>query len=147
VIQVIQMQQTDDWRKKYFSEEELKKMEDLSKKYYTEEQRQKIAEWGKDFSEEDQRVATQRWSEVIAELRQIIASGKDPASPEAQALAGRWLELVEGFTHGDEGIQHSLNHMWQDAFDDTEQFPFARPYNREEMNFIVEALKLHRQAH
>jgi DNA-binding transcriptional MerR regulator len=146
IIQVIQMQQTDDWRKKYFSEEDLKKMEELSKQYYTEEQRQKIAEWGKNFSEEDQRVATQQWSDVIAELKRIIAAGKTPASPEAQALAERWIKLVEGFTHGDEGIQNSLNNMWQAAFNDSEQFPFARPYSREEMEFIVEAIKLHRQA-
>jgi DNA-binding transcriptional MerR regulator len=144
VIQVIQTHQTDDWRKKYFSEEDLKKMEELSKQYYTEEQREKIAGWGKDFSEEDQRIATQQWSALIAELKRIIASGKTPASPEAQALAGRWIKLVEGFTHGDTGIQNSLNRMWQDAFSDSEQFPFARPYSREEMEFIVEAIKLYR---
>jgi DNA-binding transcriptional MerR regulator len=145
VIQVIQMQQADDWRKKYFSEEDLKKMEDLSKQYYTEKQRQKIAEWSKDFGEEDQRVATQQWSEVIAELKRLIAAGNDPASPEAQALAGRWLALVESFTHGDEGIERSLGNMWHAALDDKEQFPFALPYSREEMGFMVEAMKLYRQ--
>lgn len=146
VIQVIQMQQADDWRKKYFSEEDSRKMEGIFKQYYTEEQLLKLEEWGKNFGEQEHHTATQQWSDVTAELRRIIASGKPPASPEAQALAARWIKLVEGFTHGDESIQNSLNRMWQAAFNDSQPFPFARPYSREEMEFIVEAIKLHRQA-
>jgi hypothetical protein len=53
VIQVMQMTQTNDWRRKYFTEEQMKQMEELSNKSYSEEQRQKLAEWGKDWSEED----------------------------------------------------------------------------------------------
>ena len=59
VIQVIQMQQTNDWRKKYFSEEQLNQIEDLNKQYYTEEQQQKLAEWGKNWSQADQEAAIQ----------------------------------------------------------------------------------------
>ena len=44
------MEQTDDWRKKYFTDEQLKQMEDLSKQYSEEAQR-KIAAWGKNWTE------------------------------------------------------------------------------------------------
>src|SRR3984893_13310026 len=79
VIRVMQMSQTNDWRKKYFSDAQLEQMEELSKQSYTEEQRAKLAEWGKDWSEEDQRVATQQWSALIAELKRLTSTGSDPA--------------------------------------------------------------------
>src|SRR5581483_1557524 len=73
--------------------------QDFSKKYYTEEQRQQIAEWGKNWTEEDQKVASQRWEVAIAELKRLVAAQEDPAGPSAQVLAHEWYDLVQGFTH------------------------------------------------
>ena len=87
VIRVIHMQESNDWRKKYFSDEQLNQMEEWNNRYFTEEQRQKLAEWGKHYSEEDQLRAQSRWGAVIAELKRLVSTGADPASPEAQALA------------------------------------------------------------
>ncbi|GAC1633786.1 MAG: MerR family transcriptional regulator [Ktedonobacteraceae bacterium] len=144
MIQVIQMTQTNDWREKYFTPEQLQQMEDLSKKHYTEEQRQQIAQWGKNWGEEDQRVVTQQWDVVIAELKRLVSTGQDPTDPEAQALVTQWKALVGEFTHGDAGIQQGLNSMYQDVGNmPTEQRPFPMPYTPEEGEFLLKAMKAH----
>jgi DNA-binding transcriptional MerR regulator len=147
VIQVMQMQQSNDWRKKYFSEEQLQQMEELSKRHYTEEQRQKLAEWGKNFTEEDQNVATQQWNEVFAELNRLMTAGADPASPKAQALAKRWVGLIEGFTHGDSGITQGLSSMYKElSGTPAEQIPFPLPsFNKDAVAFIQAAIKVHNE--
>ena len=143
VIRVIQMQETDDWRKKYFTDEQIKQGEEWSKKYYTEEQRAKLAEWGKNWTEQDQLAANQQWGELSAELQRLVDAGADPASPEAQALAGRWQALVRGFTRGDPGIQQSLNKMWEGMRQaPAEEVPYPMPYTKEGEAFIRQALTI-----
>jgi len=143
VIQVIQMQETNDWRKKYFSEEQLNQMEEWSKKYYTEEQRAKLAEWGKGWSEQDQELANQRWGALLAELQRLVDSGADPASPEAQTLAAQWQNLVSEFTRGDASIQQSLNKIWADVAQAAPgESPYTLPYSKEGEKFIKQALTL-----
>jgi MerR family transcriptional regulator, thiopeptide resistance regulator len=147
VIQVIQMTQTNDWRKKYFTDEQLKQMEELSKKSYTEEQRQKLAEWGKDWTEDDQRVADQKWGAAIAELKRLVSTGQDPASAEAQALAKQWQDLIHQFIHGDPGIYEGLG-KWYKALSEmpTEEAPFSLPYNQEAGAFLQKALEIYQQS-
>lgn len=87
---------------------------------------------------------------TLDEIRQCLRIGP-AALPESLALqkammCERRAQLDNVIKHGDESIQNSLNRMWQAAFNDSQPFPFARPYSREEMEFIVEAIKLHRQA-
>ena len=148
VIQVIQMQPTNDWRKKYFTQEQLNQMEQLSKKYYSEEQRAKLAEWGKDWTEEDQLAANQQWSKAIAELKLLVSRAQDPASPEAQALVQKWQNLVHQFTHGDTGIQQGLRTMYKDVSEaPAEQVPYPLPYNQEEEAFLQKAIKIYQQNH
>jgi len=43
-----------------------------------------------------------------------LNASEDPASAKAQALAGRWRDLVNQFTGGDPEIQKGLNAMWAD---------------------------------
>lgn len=146
VIRVIQMQETDDWRKKYFTDEQIKQGEEWSKKYYTEEQRAKLAEWGKNWTEQDQLVANQQWGALTAELNRLVAAGADPASPEAQALAARWLAQVQGFTRGDPGIQQSLNKMWEGMRQaPAEEVPYQMPYSKEGEAFMKQALTILKQ--
>jgi DNA-binding transcriptional MerR regulator len=143
VIRVIHMQETNDWRKKYFSDEQLQQIEALSKKYYTQEQRQQLAEWGKGWSEQDQLVANQRWAALTAELQRLVDVGADPASMEAQALAAQWQNLVREFTRGDPGIQKSLNKLWEDVGKAAPgESPYPMPYSKEGGEFIKQALKL-----
>ena len=143
VIQVLQMTQNLEWQDKYFTPEQRQAMEDLSKKHYTEEQRQQIAERGKTWSEEDQRAITQQWNAAFAELKRLVATGQDPAGPEAQALVTQWKALVGGFTQGNTGIQQGLNSMWQDVGNmPVEQRPFPMPYTPEEGEFLRKAMKV-----
>lgn len=148
VIRVIQMSQTSDWRKKYFSDAQLQQMEELSRQSYSEEQRAKLAEWGKDWSEEDQRLATQRWDAFIAGLKSLVATGTDPASPEAQALAAQWAALISGFTHDDPGIQEGLKNLYGNLSKmPAGERPFPLPYNEEEEAFLRKMIEAHRERH
>jgi hypothetical protein len=146
VIRVMQMTQTNDWRNKYFTDEQLKKMQELSEKSYTEEQRQKIAEWGKNWSEEDQRIDSQKWSTTLAELQRLLATGADPASPEAQAFIGRWLALIGEFTHGDPGVTEGLK-KWYGSLKEmpASEAPFAYPYSKEGEAFLGKAIEVHNE--
>ena len=144
VIRVMQKSQTNDWRKKYFSDAQLQQMEELSKQSYTGEQRAKLAEWGQDWSEEDQRVATQQWSAFTTELQHLTAAGADPASPEAQALAAHWATLIGGFTHGDPGIQEGLKNLYSNLGKmPASERPFPMPYNREEEAFMRNMIEVY----
>ncbi len=146
VIQVIQMTQSNDWQKKYFSNEQLAQMEELSKQSYSEEQRQQLAERGKNWTEEDQRRASQQWSEVLSELKRLVAGGQDPASPAAQAFAARWLALINQFTQGDTGITKGLQNMYGKLKEmPAEQRPIPYPYTAEEEAFLGKVLEVYKQ--
>jgi hypothetical protein len=146
VIQAMQMTQTNDWRRKYFTEEQMKQMEELHHKAYTEEQRQQLAEWGKDWREEDQRGADQKWSEVFATVKRLVAANQDPASSEAQALVKQQQDLIQQFTHGNAGIAAGLK-KWYEGYNElpAEQAPFPRPYSEEEKAFLQKAIEVYRQ--
>ncbi len=146
VIRVMQMPQSNDWRKKYFTDEQLQQMENLSKQSYTEEQRAKLAEWGKNWSEEDQRVANEQWSALISEMKRLTAAGSDPAGSEAQALAARWASQVSGFTHGDPGIMEGLKNLYHSmAKMPAEERPYPFSYSREEVAFIQKMLEAYHE--
>lgn len=146
IIQVMHMTQTNDWRKKYLTEEQLQQLDELSKASYTEEDRQKLAEWGKNFTEQDQQRATQQWNEVLAEVRRLSAVGADPAGAEAQALAGRYLALINEFTRGDPGITSGLKRLYQNMGQmPAEQRPLEMPYTSEGEKFIQQAVKVYQE--
>lgn len=147
VIRVIQMSQTSDWRKKYFSDAQLSQMEELSKQSYSEEQRAKLAEWGKDWSEEDQRIAAQRWDAFIAGLKGLVVAGADPGSSEAQALAGEWADLVSGFTRGDPGIHEGLKNLYSNLGNmPASERPFPMPYTKEEEAFLRKMIEAYQES-
>lgn len=146
VIQVIQMTQSNDWHKKYFSNEQLAQMEELSKQSYTEEQRQWLAERGKNWTEEDQRKASQQWSEVLSELKRLVASAEAPESPAAQTFVARWMALINQFTQGDPGITKGLQNLYGKLKEmPAQQRPIPYPYTAEEEAFLSEAIKIYRQ--
>lgn len=83
-------------------------------KYYTGEQRQKIEERGRQLGPEAIHAAEKEWPELIARVRAEMEKGTDPASETVQALARRWMELVQSFTGGDPGIVQSLRTMYRE---------------------------------
>ena len=96
IIEVIEMQDNMDWSKKYYSEEAQAKIEERKRLWSPENQER----WSKE------------WSDLFRDVE--AALGEDPASAKAQALAGRWKKLVEGFTGGDRQITAGLAKMHQD---------------------------------
>jgi len=126
----------------------FQKTQDLSKKYYTEEQRQQIAAWSKNWTAEDHKIASQRWEKAIAELKRLVAAQEDPAGPSAQALAREWYDLVQGFTHGDKGIERGLATMYNCiARMPAEQRPFPMPFDEAGGEFINKALTIYQEQH
>jgi DNA-binding transcriptional MerR regulator len=96
IVREIEMQNSTDWSKKYYSEDAKAKIEERK------------ALWNPDL----QAQVTEQWTALITDV--TAALGEDPAGPKAQALAARWRTLVEGFTGGDPEVQKGLNEMWAD---------------------------------
>jgi DNA-binding transcriptional MerR regulator len=96
IIKEVEMQNGTEWTKQYFSEEAKLKVE------------ARKSLWSPELQERMSR----EWSDLFRDIK--AALGEDPAGPTAQALAGRWRKLVEGFTGGDSEIQKGLNAMYAD---------------------------------
>ena len=96
IIEVLEMQENSDW----------------AMKYHTSEAQAKIKERGKEFTPEIQADVSRQWTELIAECRTVV--GEDPMSPKVQALAARWMTLVEAFTGGDPEITEGVKRVWAD---------------------------------
>jgi len=146
VIQVIQMEQKNDWRDKYLTPEQRQMMENLSKHSYTEADREKLAQRGKSWSEEDQQQATQQWNEINAELKRLVATGTAPTSPEAQAWAKVYRAQIERFTGGDASIETGLKRFYQNLGQmKASDRPIQMPYNKEEGAYIQQVMEIYRQ--
>jgi len=122
IVRAMDMANETDWTSAYHSDEAKKNIE----------ARRPL------WSPELQARVTREWTALIADVE--AALGDDPASPRAQALAGRWRALVNEFTGGDPEIQRGLNRMWSDQHNwpaDAGQGFRIRP---EVQDFIVKAM-------
>ena len=125
IIEVIHMQDTMEWAKKYYTEQAL---ESLAK-------RQVSAE----VIEQAQR----DWAVLIQEVEAALAEGEDPVSAKSQALAERWRKLIEGFTGGDPEVQKGLNKLYADQA----HWPstFKKPYSDAAGAYMCQAMALRKQ--
>jgi MerR family transcriptional regulator, thiopeptide resistance regulator len=82
-------------------------------KYYTPEQQEYLKERQQLLGEERIRQVEAEWQELIEQAQVEMANGADPASESVQALAQRWLELIQEFTGGNTDIEQSLTTMYQ----------------------------------
>jgi DNA-binding transcriptional MerR regulator len=123
IIQEIEMQNSMDW----------------SKKYYTPEAQAKIEERKNLWSPELQEKVTKDWSALIADVEAVL--GEDPAGSKAQALAARWRKLLEGFTGGDPEIQKGLNKMWGDQTNWPDATRWSYGIKPEIQAFIIKAMQ------
>jgi MerR family transcriptional regulator, thiopeptide resistance regulator len=96
IIKEIEMNNDNEWMKKYYSAEAKSKLE------------KREALW----SPELQARVSRQWSELFADIE--ASFGEDPAGPKAQALLTRWRNLIAEFTGGDPAIQSGLNSMYAD---------------------------------
>jgi DNA-binding transcriptional MerR regulator len=148
VMEVIQMQQKNDWVDQYFTPEQRQKLEELSKSSYSEEARQALAARQPAWTEADQKRVDARWGWVNAELKRLIAAGASPASPEAQAWAKERFALLHEFTQGNPEIQAGLQKFWQSyqALPQSEQNLTMPVMSPEEIKFTQEAMRINKSA-
>jgi DNA-binding transcriptional MerR regulator len=139
VIQAIQMEKNNDWRSKYFTDEQLKTMEDLGQQSYSAEARQKLAA-RREWTEADQRGVDEQYAALYAGVKRVVAAGQTPDSAEAQALAGQAIGLLEAFTGGDAAVAAGLQSWW-DNYNQlpAEQRPFQIPLSDDEAAFLEQA--------
>ena len=96
IIEVIEMQNNSDWMMKYYSEEA----------------RAKIAERRAGWTPELQAQTEKDWSDLFRDVEANL--DQDPGGETAQALAARWMKLVEGFTGGDPEVTDGLKKLYTD---------------------------------
>jgi MerR family transcriptional regulator, thiopeptide resistance regulator len=85
--------------------------------YYTPEQLDDMKKRAEQIGQERIRQSQAEWAELIAQVHAEMDKGTDPAAPEVQAMARRWMALVNEFTGGDPGIERSLGRLWQEQGD------------------------------
>jgi hypothetical protein len=142
VIQVMQMEQSKAWVKKYLTEDQQQKLAEISQKSYTPEVAQKLALWGENWTEEDQQRASQQWDAVFTELRRLVAEGENPTGVEGQALAQQQSELIKQFSRGDADVEAGLKQWWKNYQElSLEEKPLPMyHYSEEEKAFLHKAL-------
>lgn len=91
--------------------DEVSKMTETFGHYFTEEQiaalQQRRARLGDDYIRE----VENEWPQLISKVQAEMDAGTDPAEPRVQALAKRWMELVEAFDGGDPDLREAYLRM------------------------------------
>jgi DNA-binding transcriptional MerR regulator len=83
-------------------------------KYYTPDQQEYLRQRAEQIGPDRIRQSSEDWAELIALVRTEMEKGTDPAAPQVQALAQRWLGLIKEFSGGDAGIERSVSRLWQE---------------------------------
>lgn len=94
--------------------EEMTHMDEMVKKYFSPEQIARLGERREQLGEQYIHEVETEWPQLIAKVQREVDAGTDPAEPRVQALAARWMQLVEAFDGGDAGLHESLDKMYQD---------------------------------
>jgi len=89
-----------------------------------------------EWTPEDQARVQAEWDALIAEAERL--KDGDPASPEAQDLARRWMAQVRKFTLGDEAVSRQLGAAWKAVAADPQAARQA-PFSPEVWGFIQKA--------
>jgi DNA-binding transcriptional MerR regulator len=127
IIEVINMQNNMEWTKQYYSDEA---QEEILKRKAT-------------VPPEVIEQAQREWPDLIKQVEEAIAAGEKPEGAQAQALADRWLTLIQGFTGGNKEIQAGLNKMYADRANWPATFP--RLFSEEVQEFMWQAIALRQQ--
>ena len=125
IIEVIKMQNDTDWMMKYAGDEATKAKIEARKQLWSPELQARVEK---------------EWADLFRDVE--AAFGENPASQKAQALADRWMKLVEGFTGGDPKIKASVKALYADRANWPVEFhqkmePFS---NKKAWDFINQAI-------
>lgn len=88
-------------------------MTEMFEQYYTPEQLEELKKREQEVGEERILAVQQEWPKLIAEVQAEMDKGTDPSDEKVQALAKRWMGLIQEFTGGNPEIEKSLNNMYQ----------------------------------
>lgn len=145
MMEVIHMDQNNDWVNKYLSPEDQKRMSEISEQSYSEEAKQKLASRGP-WTEADQQRVSQEYASLAADLKRLVQEGQDPGSPGAQAAAGKFLGLIAQFTQGDAQVEAGLKSWWGN-FNQApiENKPNLLPWGPEEGKFLDQAVQIYQR--
>jgi DNA-binding transcriptional MerR regulator len=94
--------------------EEVMKMDEIMNRYFTEEQLAALTQRHEQAGEQAAASVMAEWPGLIAQVQAAMDAGTDPSTPKVQALARRWMELLEFFHGGDPGLRDSLYRMRAD---------------------------------
>lgn len=97
--------------------EEMTKMEETVKKYFTPEQIAQLSQRREQLGEQYIHEVETEWPELIAKVQHEVDAGTDPTEPRVQALAARWMQMLESFHGGDPGLRDSLYTMYEENSD------------------------------
>ena len=85
----------------------------MIEKHYTPDQLAGLKDRRAAVGDERVRHVESEWPGLMAAVQAEMDAGTDPADPTVQALAAKWMGLVEEFTGGDPGIAAGLKSMYQ----------------------------------
>ncbi len=94
--------------------EEVMKMDEIMNRYFTDEQLAALTQRHEQAGDEATASVMAEWPGLIAQVQTEMDAGTDPSTPKVQALARRWMELLEFFHGGDPGLRDSLYRMRAD---------------------------------
>ncbi|MGH2585871.1 MAG: MerR family transcriptional regulator [Dehalococcoidia bacterium] len=145
VIRAIQMNQSNDWQRKYFTDEQLTAMEEIGRGAYSDGAHAALAARPA-WTEEDQRRVDEEYAALYAGVRGAVAAGEEPGGAAAQALAGQAIALIEAFTGGNAAVAEGLQAWWKgyDALP-AAQRPFPTPLTDEEGSFLEKAKAIYNE--
>lgn len=140
LVEIMQVEQKNEWVQQYLTPEQQAAMAELSRTSYSANAHAKLSEWGANWTEEDQRRVEAQYAALAAGLKQAVAQGKTPDSPEVQALAATFQELIGQFTRGDGEVEAGLSSFWQQhaALPADQQLPL--PWGAEEQALLEAAV-------
>ena len=97
--------------------DEVSKMDEKFKEYFTDEQLATLYQRRERLGEDHIAAAESEWPSLIAAVQAEKDAGTDPGEPRVQALAARWMELLEEFDGGDPAIREANGRMLTDNQD------------------------------
>jgi DNA-binding transcriptional MerR regulator len=103
----------------------------MMEKYFTKEQLQELEQRKGVIGADEIKAVEQEWPELLAKVRTEMANNTDPADPRVQALAKRWMELLQAFSGGNREIEKSAATMYRNEPGVSEQYgldPKMFPY-------------------
>jgi DNA-binding transcriptional MerR regulator len=96
----------------------------MFEKYMTEEQLETLRKRGEAVGPQRMQQVQEEWPRLIEEVRAEMQRGTDVNSPQVQALAKRWMSLVNEFSGGDAAIERSVATMYRSEPGAAERFGF-----------------------